>query len=340
VGEGTPKTVRLYGRQLTVSGSEKDDYYRQLADGGDLTDPVLVAARAHLSDDATCLDVGANIGLYSLALSAVAPEGRIYAFEPSPSAFSHLQENVRANGIGQVETTQVAVSDRVGSVTFHDFSFFSAGSFSSDEGSLLSTDSYGSSAFQAATTTLDTFVAERGIGRVDVIKIDVEGAELGVLEGAAEVLAKHQPVVLLEFNSFGFTIHQSVLPQVALARLKEIFPFVFVMDRVDGSLSRLETPHEDYEFLYDNGIHGPADNLICTFTDLDVTRRYSHVWTLQRGAGSDVGLETPGPIPLTEAEAMRRTVSWRLTAPLRTLRVRLKGVPVIDKVSGRLRKIL
>ena len=334
-----PKKVSLYDKLFTVSGGEGDDYYRHIPDGADITDSVLRGLRPHVAPDAVCLDVGANIGLYSLALSALAPEGRIYAFEPSPSAFSHLQENVRANGIGHVETTQVAVSDRVGTVTFHDFSFFSAGSFSSDEGSLLSTDSYGSSAFQATTTTLDTFVVQRGIERVDVIKIDVEGAELGVLEGAAEVLAKHEPIVLLEFNSFGFTIHQSVLPQVALARLKEIFRFVFVMDRVDGSLSRLETPHEEYEFLYDNGIHGPADNLICTFTDLDVTRRYSHVWTLQRGAGSDEGSKTPGPVPLTEAEAMRRTVSWRLTAPLRTLRVRLKGVPMIDQVSGRLRKL-
>lgn len=324
------KRIRIYGRQFTISGGEGDDYYRHIPDGVDVTDSVMAAMSPHVPADAVCLDVGANIGLYTLGLSVLAPTGRIYAFEPSPSCFGHLRANLATNQVGNAVATQVAVSDTTGTVHFHDFDFFSAGSFSSDEGSLLSTESYGSQAFEAKATTVDEFVSDLEIDRIDFVKIDVEGAELSVLAGAEKTLATWRPKVVLEFNTFGFSIHQSVLPQVALARLQEIFPHVFVMDRVDGALSRLETPHEVYEFLYDNGIHGPADNLLCTFEDLDVSRRYSHVWTASAPSRSASAL--------AEAEAMRRTLSWRITAPLRRARPHLDAlVPAVRAVEKRLR---
>jgi FkbM family methyltransferase len=324
------KTVKIYGRTFTISGGEGDDYYRHIPDGGDITDSVMAAIQPHIRPDSVCLDVGANIGLYSLGLSSLAPKGKIYAFEPSPSAYGHLQSNLRTNGAANVDACQLAVSDTTGTVHFHDFSFFSAGSFSSDEGSLLSSESYGSQSFEAATTTIDEFVADRQLDRVDFIKVDVEGAELSVLAGAEKTLATYRPATVLEFNTFGFTIHQSVLPQVALARIKELFPHVFVMDRVDGALCRLETPHEIYEFLYDNGIHGPADNMLCTFDDLPVTRRYSHLTAV-------INAPYRGAATLAEAEAMRRTLSWRVTAPLRDARRRFD--PVITKAQA-LKRVL
>jgi len=323
------KTVKIYGRTFAVSGGENDDYYRHIPDGVDITDALLVRLRSYVGADAVCIDVGANIGLYSLALSTLAPDGRVYAFEPSPSAFSYLGKNLRANRTANAEASQLALGRSQGTVTFHDFSFFSAGSFSSDDGSLLTSDSYGSTSFEAPVTTLDAFVTERGVQRVDFVKIDVEGAELAVLDGAAETLAKNRPTVVLEFNSFGFTIHQSLLPQVALARIRSLFPHVYVIDRVDGELASLETPHEEYEFLYDNGIHGPADNLLCSFDPLEVNRRYSRIRRLQHA-------EVVPANPLEEATAMRSTLSWRVTAPLRQARARLEAFGaggLLDRVS-------
>ncbi len=319
------KSVQIYGRPFTVSGGEGDDYYRGIPEEGDVTDSVLVAIKAHVKADAVCLDVGANIGLYSLGLAALAPEGRVYAFEPSPATFGHLRSNLEANGAANVEASNLAVSDTTGTVVFHDFSFFSAGTFSSDEASLLSSESYGSQTFEAATTTVDEFVADRGLDRVDFVKVDVEGAELSVLAGAEKTLATYRPVTVLEFNTFGFTIHQSLLPQVALARIMQLFPHVFVMDRVDGDLCRVATPAEIYDFLYDNGIHGPVDNLLCTFDDLPVTRRYTRMPIVV----------PPDPVAAdrSEAEAIRRTLSWRVTAPLRSARRLLD--PVLAAVEAR-----
>lgn len=282
-----PKTVRLYGRTLVVAGSDDDDYFRNVVDASDATDSLLRGLRPYVADDAVCIDVGANIGLYSLALSILAPRGVVYAFEPSPSAIGYLRENVRANCVANVEVSDMAIADRCGTAAFQDFSFFSAGSFISDESPLLTSESYGSAESVVSTITLDDFAAGRGLARVDFVKIDVEGAELLVLAGAERVLARDRPMVVLEFNSFGFTNHQSTLPQVALSRIRSMFPHVYVFSRADGSLSCLETPREEYEFLYDNDIYGPADNFLCSFRPLDVTRRYSHFW---KSATPDPGL--------------------------------------------------
>jgi FkbM family methyltransferase len=299
-----PKTISIHGRCYVVGGDENDDYYRNIPDGDDLTDPVLQAIAPLVARDAVCIDAGANIGLYTLAMSSLAPQGRVLAFEPSPATAGHLQENVRRNGATNVDVCPVALADRTGTVQFHDISFFSAGSFAADDASILTSDSYGSTVRETPVTTLDAVVAERGLERVDLVKIDVEGAELSVLAGAAATLAAHRPTVVLEFNSFAFAMHQSVLPQVALAEIARTFPFVYVIDREDGSLARVETASERYDLLYENGIHGPSDNLVCTFAGLDVDRRYTRA-------------DRTPPVGPTEAEALRATLSWRITEPLR-----------------------
>ncbi len=320
------KTVTIFDRKFTVCGSEVDGYYQQLADGGELIDPVLAGIRPHVRDDAVCLDIGANIGLYTLAMAALAPRGTVFAFEPAPGTYELLKENVAVNGLDNVEAFNLAVAASSGTVDFHDVPFFTAGSFTVEGDSFLTSEVLGSSFFRAPSVTLDEFVADHGLPRVDFVKIDVEGGELSVLEGAAETLDRHRPVVVLEFNSFGLSLHNAVLPQVALRRIRELFPFVFVIDRVDGSLSRLAGVQEAYEFLYDNGIHGPVDNLLCCFDDLPVERRY------QRLARRD-----PEQAAMGKLRAMERTVSWRVTAPLRRARARMGANPVVDRLARRLR---
>jgi len=315
----SPKAVRLFGRELTVWGSDGDDYYTGIVDGTDLTDPLLSAIRPHVAEDSVCIDVGANIGLYTLGFSVLAPRGRVCAVEPSPQTYRWLTRNVEANEVSNVECFQSALGDREGWIDLHDVPFFTAGSFTAEEGSYLGTEALGSILVKVPCTTLDAFVARHSVSRVDVVKIDVEGAELAVLEGAGTTLTRHRPIVVLEFNSFGFTLHRGVLPQVALTRIQEIFPHVFVVDRVDSSLARLQGPAAAYAFLYANGVFGPTDNLLCSFVDLPVERPY--------GYGGGVP-QRAGPLSAAaELEAMRRTVSWRITAPLRAARRRAARMP-------------
>lgn len=320
------KTVTIFDRKFTICGSEVDGYYQQLPDGGDLIDPVLTGIRPYVQDDAVCVDIGANIGLYTLAMAALARRGKVWAFEPAPGSYEYLNRNIAMNALDNVETFNLAVGATSGTVDFHDIPFFTAGSFTVEGDSFLTSEVLGSSFFRAPSVTLDYLAADRALERLDFLKIDVEGGELSVLEGAVQSLARYRPVVVLEFNSFGFSLHNAVLPQVALGRIRELFPHVFVIDRVDGSLARLTSAFEAYEFLYDNGIHGPVDNLLCSFYDLPVEKGY------RRRPVHD----STAPA-VAKVRAMERTVSWRVTAPLRRTRSLIDSTSIGQRLATRLR---
>lgn len=147
----------------------------------------------------TFIDVGAHFGLYSLlASSCVGPGGRVIAFEPTPATFERLRENVALNRAGNVECLQQGLSDRTGELELR----------IADEAS-SAWNSFGSparggtaSSAKVSTMTLDRFVGERGIGRVRLIKVDVEGWEARVLTGAAATLGGPEaPDLLVEFSS-------------------------------------------------------------------------------------------------------------------------------------------
>jgi FkbM family methyltransferase len=129
------------------------------------------------------LDVGANIGMFSLAVANRFPEADIYAFEPSPEAYPRLAENVKLNGSSNVKPVNRAVYSSSSVLGFSD-------SRSTTSAHITET---GPTLVQAVT--LDDFCIERGICRVGLLKIDVEGAELEVLKGANRTLAFTDSVV-------------------------------------------------------------------------------------------------------------------------------------------------
>lgn len=315
------KRVGLVGRLFTVSGSPLDDYFRGIPEG-DYPDPVLSAIRPFVDAKAVCIDVGANIGLYSLALSLLAPNGRTYAFEPSRDGFDFLQKNLAQNGVGNVIVSQMALGHSHESLRFHEIPFFTAGSFTVDESCFLTSEILGSTYFEAPCTTLDSFIDTEGIDRIDLVKIDVEGGEMGVIEGALHALERFRPLVVLEFSSFALTLTQSTLPQVALERLQKVFPYLYVIGREDGRLKRLESGAQMYAFLYDNGIHGPVDNLLGSFDDLGITQGYVRLAVLEaeaRAAAEAAGTAVEPAAPAVEAAApAARTAGRRLAAAIRS----------------------
>lgn len=130
------------------------------------------------------LDLGANIGTSALILSPRAgAQGRVYSFEPIFHEL--LRRNVEENGLHNVRVVEKAVGDRPGSATF---SVTEKGidSRMAGEGATGSTRS-------VEVTTIDAFVEENGLDRVDFIKADIEGAEELAIEGAREVIARFRP---------------------------------------------------------------------------------------------------------------------------------------------------
>jgi len=135
--------------------------------------------------DFVCLDVGANIGIYTVLLADMAPQGSIYAFEPDERAYHLLNLNLNLNGIRNAHTFNNPVSDREEYMSFHE----------SVDSAFSSVEPTGRKdvrrQVELKSLTVDSFTEEQGIDP-DFVKIDVEGYELAVLRGMRLQLAdKH-----------------------------------------------------------------------------------------------------------------------------------------------------
>jgi FkbM family methyltransferase len=142
----------------------------------------------------TFVDVGANVGYYSLlAASRVGPEGRIFALEPSPVAAQRLKATVQENRLENVRVVQAGLSDRPAEVLL----FVPPGD--NHTPSMLGGE--GCSAIPVPVRTLDDCLAEWPLDCVDLLKVDVEGYEPRVFAGGERALAQGQiRAILCEFN--------------------------------------------------------------------------------------------------------------------------------------------
>jgi FkbM family methyltransferase len=145
---------------------------------------------SHLREGMTVMDVGANLGLYSLLISrAVGPSGKVYAFEPVPEIFARLKESIALNNATNVIPVPVALSDEKGKAKM------------SVKGGSSSLFRRVSDEFvEVQVERLDDFVEREKIERVDAIKIDVEGAELRVIRGADKTIRRDKPILMVEIN--------------------------------------------------------------------------------------------------------------------------------------------
>lgn len=141
----------------------------------------------------TVFDVGANFGLYSVLASARLRGGSLHAFEPNPELFPILKSNLEKRPFGRLEAHQVAIGAMRGNVAFNcavDSAF----------SSIIETERVATErTVVVPMTTIEAFMEERGIPRVDLVKIDVEGYEPEVLQGARRLLERPDaPIVFIE----------------------------------------------------------------------------------------------------------------------------------------------
>ncbi|MDT5295721.1 MAG: hypothetical protein QOJ76_2601 [Acidobacteriota bacterium] len=163
---------------------------------------------AYLREGMTVFDVGANVGELTLLFSKfVGVGGSVHAFEPGGEAFARLDAVCRASARRNVILNRLALSDREGSVGLHVYDGAHLG-WSSFAARPL--ESYGisvgaPSAEDVAATTVDEYCRRNGVARIDLLKIDVEGAEYQVLLGARRMLRqKLVGCVVFEFGQTTF----------------------------------------------------------------------------------------------------------------------------------------
>ena len=176
----------------------------------DSQDSLSRALHQFLTKGDVFLDIGANIGLYSLiAASKVFPEGTVYAFEPDPINFRFLKRNVELNKCGDViSSQQIALGEEANpsGVTFYVSPISGGGG---EESSLIASGP-NTHAVTVPLDTLDNFCFQQKISP-RFIKIDTEGAELPIIHGGAEIIKSTRPILAVEYHGgkcqeFGYTV--------------------------------------------------------------------------------------------------------------------------------------
>ena len=163
-----------------------------------------------LPDGAIALDVGANIGFWSISLGRALKEkkGRLYSFEPMPANFKRLVENIQLNALEDVITpVKSALGDRECTVGMNRGEGVKNSSGNAD---VQRADITTVPEETVAMTRLDSFFPVNSLSRCEFIKVDIEGSEFSFLKGALNFLRTHQPVILTELNypymeHFGWT---------------------------------------------------------------------------------------------------------------------------------------
>lgn len=146
-----------------------------------------------LRQDSVFFDVGGNIGVMAMYAAKRVPLGRVHTFEPLSANIDLMQANLALNDFQNIVVNKTAASNVAGELAIH----------------VLAANNTGATSLypEAGETTphemvqavrLDEYVAEHGIDRIDVVKLDVEGAEMDALEGFRESLQRFRPHVVME----------------------------------------------------------------------------------------------------------------------------------------------
>jgi FkbM family methyltransferase len=142
-------------------------------------------------------DCGANIGYYALLFSRLSPGGRVFAFEPT-ATHAMLLENLKHHGATNVVAEKLAVGAMSGPT---DAAIVRLWGHATDRGSF-------------PFTTVDDYVRENGVWRVDCIKIDVDSYDFDVLRGAEKTLARFDPWIVVELADVALTLRGQFTTEV------------------------------------------------------------------------------------------------------------------------------
>jgi FkbM family methyltransferase len=184
----------------------------------------------------TFIDVGANVGLFSIPAAKKVQHGKVYAFEPSAWTFELLAKNAGLNNVTNLETVRSAVGDYIGEATLQvnvagKDGLNTIGKPVHEDSEIVSTE-------KVPITTLDDFLRQRSLLHVDVMKVDVEGAELMVFRGSKGLLAKSDAPLIL-YESGVLTKGLGYHPVETMWLLEQYAYSLFKIDSRDGRVVRL-----------------------------------------------------------------------------------------------------
>lgn len=184
---GAPIALHLFERDF-VSDIIRRDLYWEL--------PQTKLLARHLKPTDTVLDIGANLGYFTVVAARLARDGVVHAFEPDPDNFALLRRNCALNGCRNVVLHNVALSNRAGAASLHQ------SGYNMGDHRLAPINNPASDA-TIALSPGDALLA--ALPRVDVIKCDTQGSEADVLDGLTQLIGRStpKPLMLIEFEPLG-----------------------------------------------------------------------------------------------------------------------------------------
>ena len=186
---------------------EQDLISMMAAECGSWSDMEMVVLRGFLEPTANVVEVGSNQGLHAVPLAKMVPAGKLIGFEPQRLIFQQLNCNLSLNNITNAYVYRRGVGAENGSMLIDDSHMdhteqMNYGAFSLQEGYNYEQDfPYERWKTEVPIVALDSFAPVQDLERLDVLKIDVEGAEVGVLQGANATIMRHRPVIFMETNA-------------------------------------------------------------------------------------------------------------------------------------------
>lgn len=187
----------------------------------------------------TVIDVGANVGLHSITWAKACPTATVHAFEPTPSVYDAFCTSLRINGLaGRVKPVNAALGDFDGTAEFFETADDAYNSLKDTQRKAVKRRT------QVQVLQLDSFVESRGLDGITFIKIDTEGTEDAVLQGAARTIARHRPILFIEI--YGGR-QSNAAPEATVRRIVDMGYDAYVMRA--GELVGF-TRHSDAEYNY------------------------------------------------------------------------------------------
>lgn len=181
---------------------------------GEADDDVRDTLLARVPSDAVVFDVGANVGWWTVPLARhLAPGGgRVIAFEPVPANRARLEWAIAANRVrANVQVAAVALGDAPGELGM----WLKSEETGAGSGTAALVTGSGPSHLRVPVVTLDAWTAEQGITRCDLMKLDIEGAELMMLRGAERFVAETRPLIFGEFEAYWLSTFGATFLDVA-----------------------------------------------------------------------------------------------------------------------------
>ena len=208
----------------------RSDILRRIVFSGSYEPDAIAAIRRVLPAEGDVIDVGANIGIFTVLMAQAIGDRRVLSIEPTPVVARRLQHNISGNRVAaNVVVEQCAVGSESGSVTINTVDGMEE---YSRVGEMVLPNTAGKtiSSVVVPTHTLDELVARHSL-KPTLIKIDIEGSEMRALSSATVILNKHRPTILAEVDDRMLTSAGSSAAEV-LAFLRSRG---YVVQRVDGA---------------------------------------------------------------------------------------------------------